>query len=149
MEEGRVAGITVAQRCGVLTGWEADRRRRVPVRRLRTLMAVRDRLDALSVVRAGVYGLAAEATVVCRCEEVSRAEVVAAVTEGARDLQAVKLLTRLGMGACQGRNCAPSAAGLVCAATGCGAGAVGRIHPRPPVKQVTLGVLAGQKGEAS
>lgn len=43
--------------------------------------------------------------VVCRCEEVTLGEVEACVDAGARTLQEVKMMTRAGMGACQGRVC--------------------------------------------
>jgi glycerol-3-phosphate dehydrogenase len=46
---------------------------------------------------------------VCRCEHVTRAEVVAALRNpfGARTMDAVKRRTRCGMGRCQGGFCAP------------------------------------------
>lgn len=45
-------------------------------------------------------------TVVCRCEEVSTGRIETAITElGAQDARTVKLLTRAGMGWCQGRLC--------------------------------------------
>jgi NAD(P)H-nitrite reductase large subunit len=145
VEEGRVAGITAAEQAGAVTAAEAVRRRRPPLRRLGSLAAVREALDSVSYLRPGLTELATEPTILCRCEEVTRAEVRAAVEEGARDLQAVKLLTRLGMGACQGRNCAPSTAAVLCAATGCTPPDAGRINPRPPVKPVTLGALARRR----
>lgn len=145
VDEGRVAGITVAEQAGAITPAEARRRRRDPLRRLRSLAAVRAALDEISSVRPGLYALATDATVVCRCEEVTRGEVRAAVAEGARDLQAVKLFCRLGMGPCQGRNCAPSTAALLSVETGRPPERAGRINPRPPVKPVTLGVLARQR----
>jgi hypothetical protein len=103
---------------------------------------VRALLDEMSRGRPGLSELATPQTLACRCEEVSIAQVNAAVEAGARDLQAVKLLTRLGMGACQGRNCGPSTAMHVARALGCAPQNAGRISPRPPVKPVTLGALA-------
>ena len=45
-------------------------------------------------------------TVVCRCEEVPASAITEAVTDlGAADARTVKLLTRAGMGWCQGRLC--------------------------------------------
>ncbi len=148
VDEGRVAGITAAEQGGAITPEQARRRRRDPLRRLRLMAGVRAALDEISSVRPGLCELATAPTVVCRCEEVTRAEVRAAVEEGARDLQAVKLLTRLGMGACQARNCGPSAAVLLSAQTGRPPQDAGRINPRPPVRPVTLGTLARQRKEA-
>ena len=118
------------------------RRRAGPLRRLRSLGGVRQILDEVFCVRSGLCDLATPQTLVCRCEEVALSEVQVALQQGAKDLQAVKLLTRLGMGPCQGRNRGPSAGLFLCQATGCTAEAVGRINPRPPVKPVTLGALA-------
>ncbi|MDI5908753.1 (2Fe-2S)-binding protein, partial [Streptomyces sp. 12257] len=76
-----------------------------------------------------------DGTVVCRCEEVSAGAVREAVHElGAGDLRTVKLLTRAGMGWCQGRVCGSGVAGVAgCAET------AGR---RPFARPVPLGVLA-------
>lgn len=142
VEEGRIAGITAAEQLGALTAEEAARRRAGPLRRLRSLARVRQVLDKVSHIRPGLCELATPQTLVCRCEEVALSDVQAALQQGAKDLQAVRLLTRLGMGPCQGRNCAPSMGMFLCQATGCTAEAVGRINPRPPVKPVTLGALA-------
>ncbi len=74
-------------------------------------------------------------TVLCRCEEVTAGSVREAVSElGATDLRTVKLLTRAGMGWCQGRICGPGVAGV----SGC------PLTPaRTPFAQpVPLGVLA-------
>lgn len=52
---------------------------------------------------------------VCRCEHVTRAEVLAALRNpcGARTLDAVKRRTRCGMGRCQGGFCGPRIVGLM------------------------------------
>jgi D-hydroxyproline dehydrogenase subunit alpha len=73
-------------------------------------------------------------TVVCRCEEVTAGAVRAARGLGAGDVRTVKLLTRAGMGWCQGRVCGPAVAGLA----GCELTPSGRPFARP----VPLGVLA-------
>lgn len=74
-------------------------------------------------------------TVVCRCEEVTAGAVREAVgTLGAGDLRTVKLLTRAGMGWCQGRMCEPGVAGVA----GCELLPARRMLARP----VPLGVLA-------
>lgn len=147
IEEGRIAGITAAEQAGMLRSAEADRRRAPSVERLRSLSGVREALDAMSRVRPGLCELATPETLACRCEEVSIAEVGAALGQGARDLSAIKLLTRLGMGPCQGRNCGPSMGLHVGHALGCSPGEAGRINPRPPVKPVTVGALARLNGK--
>lgn len=43
--------------------------------------------------------------VVCRCEDVTLSEVLAAIRDGARAINDIKRLTRAGMGICQGCIC--------------------------------------------
>ncbi len=146
LEEGRVAGITVAEQAGFMASEEAARRRSGPLERLHSLAEVRAVLNEVSRIRPGLHELATPETLACRCEEVRFADVHAAIDQGAKDLQAVKLLTRLGMGPCQGRNCAPHVGAHLCLATGRSAADVGRINPRPPLRPVTLGALAVMEG---
>ncbi|MFB7929977.1 FAD-dependent oxidoreductase [Streptomyces sp. NPDC056039] len=75
-------------------------------------------------------------TVVCRCEEVTAGAVRDALDLGAGDVRTVKLLTRAGMGWCQGRMCAGAVAGL--------AGCPPAPARRPLARPVPLGVLARQ-----
>ena len=44
---------------------------------------------------------------ICRCEQVSEAEIIQAVRRGARSIEGVKQITRAGMGRCQGGFCGP------------------------------------------
>lgn len=53
-----------------------------------------------------------DATIICRCEEVTAGRVRAALAEGVASLPAVKKATRAGMGRCQGRFCAATVAHL-------------------------------------
>ena len=73
-------------------------------------------------------------TVVCRCEEVTAGSVREALALGAGDERTVKLLTRAGMGWCQGRMCGTAIAGL--------AGRAPTPAKRPFARPVPLGVLA-------
>jgi NAD(P)H-nitrite reductase large subunit len=43
--------------------------------------------------------------IICRCEEISREEIEAAIADGRTTVSGVKRQTRAGMGACQGRTC--------------------------------------------
>ena len=40
---------------------------------------------------------------ICRCEEVTKADVLQAIADGCHTVASVKRATRAGMGACQGR----------------------------------------------
>jgi bacterioferritin-associated ferredoxin len=92
---------------------------------------------------AQVDGIAAN-TIVCRCEEVSRAELDAACDAGARDMNQLKAWTRCGMGSCQGRLCGDIAGELLMQRVGAGSReVVGRFTVRLPLRPVTLAALTG------
>jgi NADPH-dependent 2,4-dienoyl-CoA reductase/sulfur reductase-like enzyme len=88
----------------------------------------------------------ADDTIACRCEEVSVAAVREAVTElGATDARTVKLLTRAGMGWCQGRICAAAVAAITAGATGQALDPYADVlasAARPVAVPVPLGVVA-------
>ncbi|RSS57166.1 NAD(P)/FAD-dependent oxidoreductase [Streptomyces sp. WAC01280] len=104
--EGELAGRAIAAR---LRG----RRAEAGAGRAGELRRRRDRMrafaDVMSAAHAPGPGWPAwleDETDVCRCEEVTAGRVREAVTDlGARDARTVKLLTRAGMGWCQGRMC--------------------------------------------
>ncbi|MEU9034190.1 NAD(P)/FAD-dependent oxidoreductase [Streptomyces sp. NPDC048352] len=83
------------------------------VRRRARLRAFADAMGAAHRPGSDWTGWLREETDVCRCEEVPAGRIREAVTElGARDARTVKLLTRAGMGWCQGRMCGPAVAAL-------------------------------------
>ncbi|HZX03730.1 (2Fe-2S)-binding protein, partial [Kribbella sp.] len=65
-------------------------------------------------VRDGWKSWSTAATIVCRCEEVTRGELEdAASTRGLADGRAMKLSSRAGLGMCQGRVCSRTVAALL------------------------------------
>ncbi|MDR0910524.1 MAG: FAD-dependent oxidoreductase [Spirochaetaceae bacterium] len=57
--------------------------------------------------------------VVCRCEEVSEAEIVEAIRQGHTTLDGIKYFTRCGMGRCQGGFCTYKIIKILMRETGC------------------------------
>ncbi|MCX5611616.1 NAD(P)/FAD-dependent oxidoreductase [Streptomyces sp. NBC_00047] len=83
------------------------------VRRRARLRAFADAMGAAHRPGPGWTGWLRDDAVVCRCEEVPAGRIREAAGElGARDARTVKLLTRAGMGWCQGRMCGPAVAAL-------------------------------------
>jgi D-hydroxyproline dehydrogenase subunit alpha len=83
-------------------------------------------------------------TILCRCESIKRVELQQQLTDNKHVLStdAAKLLTRVGMGLCQGRMCGDNVARVVAAARGVAPGAVGPFQAQAPVKPVPLATLA-------
>lgn len=80
-----------------------------------------------------------DAAMLCRCESVTFAQARAAIAEGAGDLGALKRLTRLGMGRCQGRYCAGPAALMT--------GTASLFAPQTPARPVPAAAIALEKPE--
>ncbi|MFH7594059.1 NAD(P)/FAD-dependent oxidoreductase [Streptomyces racemochromogenes] len=114
-ETGGIGGAQLALTEGEIAA-HAIAGRPVPA----TLTRRRARLRAFAAAMAAAHrpgtgwtGWLREETDVCRCEEVPAGRIREAVEElGARDARTVKLLTRAGMGWCQGRMCGPAVAAL-------------------------------------
>lgn len=87
--------------------------------------------------------------VVCRCEEVSEAEVRRVIRMGYHSLEAVKRVLRTGMGHCQGRGCLKLIARLIQEETGIPASEQKMPRPRPPLKPLPLGLLGGYRSDVS
>ena len=108
---------------------------------LRRKQAFGEALRGLHAIGPGIYELATDETVVCRCEEVTRAQLDRAV-EGSADINVVKGLTRAGMGLCQGRNCQREIAAMIARRHGRPLPSVSLSTPRFPVRPVPIGALA-------
>lgn len=78
--------------------------------------------------------------ILCRCENLSWHDIQVAIDRfHPTSLRQLKLLTRWGMGICQGRVCRP-----ITAAVDFPDGRTG-LDARPPLKAVNLGVLGGDE----
>ncbi len=139
---GRLAALDAACRKGAIDRAERDRRA-APIRReLERHQAIRPLLDALFPPPQEICAPADDATIVCRCEEISVGDIREAVALGAMGPNQLKAFTRCGMGPCQGRMCGLTVAELIAEARGETVEDVGYYRIRPPIKPVTLGELA-------
>lgn len=142
-ETGGIGGAQLARVEGELAGFAVAaqvRGGREPARdgRVRELQRRRERMRAFAGAMAAVHAPGPgwvdwldDATEVCRCEEVRAGAIREAVEDhGARDARTVKLLTRAGMGWCQGRVCG---AAVACLAAGEGAPSVPPSPERRPL----------------
>ena len=81
-------------------------------------------------------------TFICRCEDVTLAEIDHAVERGLTTIEELKRYTGLGTGPCQGKECMCTLAAIL---VGRGLAKFGEVQPftsRPPAEPVTFGVLA-------
>lgn len=82
-----------------------------------------------------------DATLICRCEEVTAGAIRGAAKAGCQGMNQLKAYTRCGMGPCQGRTCGPIALDVLAAAKGVPASGVEPLRTRFPTKPVKVGAL--------
>jgi NADPH-dependent 2,4-dienoyl-CoA reductase/sulfur reductase-like enzyme/Fe-S-cluster-containing hydrogenase component 2 len=83
--------------------------------------------------------------IICRCERITAGEIKAAIREGVRDINQLKALTRVGMGACGSKTCRPMI-WRIFKEEGIDPGTVTDRVDRPLFVEVPIGVLAGALG---
>lgn len=84
---------------------------------------------------------------VCRCEEITVADIKRYISQGYASLNEIKIISRAGMGACQGRTCRQLIMNIMAAETG--------VKPenqpvstfRPPVKPIKMALLCDVEDE--
>ena len=139
LAEGRCAALAVAMRRAPSPALR--RRRRHLARRLARLNRFRAAVAKVFAPPRHFLELITPGTVVCRCEEVTLAELQSRAAEGAASMIQQKSTTRLGMGRCQGRFCLSSLASLVAARLGLGVEQLDWPRVRPPARPIPLGDL--------
>jgi D-hydroxyproline dehydrogenase subunit alpha len=97
-----------------------------------------DALWRLYAAPRAKLSLATDDTIVCRCEEVTKGEIGAALADGGPTLGEVKRRTRCGMGRCQGRYCAPVLAEHLAETQGRPLDNLALFAPRAPVKPIAI-----------
>lgn len=146
LHRGRLAGLGVALKLGRV-GEHAAEESAKPVRqKLARELSLRPFLDAMYKPRPEVFA-PGDATIVCRCEEVTAGDIRALAAVGRPGPNQVKAFTRAGMGPCQGRQCGYTVTQILAAAEGRQPKDVGFYRVRPPLKPVTLGELASLEQE--
>jgi NAD(P)H-nitrite reductase large subunit len=79
---------------------------------------------------------------ICRCEEVTKGQILDAIQNGAHSLWQIRRMTRCGLGLCQGRSCEQLAARILAEALHVPIESVLLPSRRPPVRPLTIDVLA-------
>ena len=150
-----VGGVDLAEVEGLLAGAGAARwldkqprlsNERSLNRKRWRLRTFAEKLGEVFRLRDGWQQDVSDETIVCRCEEITAGSIRDAITDlGATDARSVKLLTRAGMGWCQGRICGLAVDSLcpipptIAAKTAAAA--------RPLTVPVSLGALGSERGE--
>jgi len=88
-----------------------------------------------------------EDLIICRCQEVTKQDILNAIADGATTVDGVKRRTRAGMGLCQGKTCERLVAKIISEETGKPMAEILPPKSRIPVRPVKIGIIGGTDDE--
>ncbi len=138
LQDGVIAAIGVVEALARPVSARHRREYRSALRRLRRHRRFQSALWRLFQAPRFYTELASPETVLCRCENVSLADVEEAIAVHGRTLGAIKRRTRLGMGPCQGRYCAPVVLHMLAKDHGQMIDEYSFFAPRSPLKPIRI-----------
>ncbi len=118
LEEGVIAATAVVRSSRGTVPLQCRKEHRRAIRQLRRHAKFQSALWSLYAAPRFESELADTDTIVCRCENVRLKEIEHVVRDGEMSMGSLKRSTRLGMGPCQGRYCAPVAASFLAKRSG-------------------------------
>ncbi len=87
-------------------------------------------------------------TFLCRCEDVTSAELEHALASGLRTIEELKRYTGFGTGPCQGKECHALVAITLASQTGAAPASIEPFTSRSPISPTPLGLLAATDDES-
>ena len=145
IQEGILAATAAVRSLGLNLSPRLLGERRAAQRALRRQRAFQSALWQLFAAPRPQIELAEPDTLICRCENVCLGDIEKALNQGEASIGMLKRRTRLGMGLCQGRYCAPLAAAMIAQRTGHPLDEFSFFAPRVPCRPVAIGQLAEAK----
>jgi NADPH-dependent 2,4-dienoyl-CoA reductase/sulfur reductase-like enzyme len=148
LEKGRVAAVGILRALGRADDVDARRLAASARRRLAWSERFAGILHELARPPQGLARqVMSDESILCRCESITRGEFQSRLIEHPHiaTADAAKLLTRVGMGLCQGRMCGDNAARLLAEIRGVTVADVGPLQAQAPVKPVPLDMLVRER----
>ncbi|WP_116810766.1 NAD(P)/FAD-dependent oxidoreductase [Steroidobacter cummioxidans] len=144
LEKGRIAAVGILRSLGRVDDNQANNLAATARTRLSHLQNFAAVLQQLARPPAALaLQTMSDDTILCRCESIECGELRQALTDNKHVLSAdaAKLLTRVGMGLCQGRMCGDNVARVIAQTRGVQPNEVGPFQAQAPVKPVPLATL--------
>ena len=101
-------------------------------------------IATISNPSSDLYELIDPSEVICRCEDVTKKEIIDATNLGAKNINQLKSWTRCGMGPCQGRTCGETASHIMARTAKIQTEDTGYLTGRAPVRPVPLHLAVGE-----
>jgi len=143
MCEGRLAGLAIVHDSGRITPSDIEREGRRLKRRLAGLRRFADMLGRMADPTEWAMRNIPDDTIVCRCEDVTYGMLDSALRQqpAPAEASALKLITRAGMGLCQGRSCEHAVLRMLARSSGKKPSELNGFNARFPARPVAIGDL--------
>ncbi len=138
---GRLAALKIATELGKISEKSLPELAAGYQKTLTRRMKFQSAINRAYEIKSGIYELADNQTIICRCESV-KLESILPVLESTVDPSVVKAYTRCGMGLCQGRNCQRQISALIAKKQNIPISEIAQATPRFPTKPISLGQIA-------
>ena len=139
--QGRIAGISAARQLGAGDPREASKHLESARKDLKPELRFARSLNEQFAPKEGALDILTNDTIICRCEEITVAQMKDRPAWVA-NMSSARTHLRVGMGACQGTTCETLAARLLSMEAGKDISQTGYYHIRPPLKPISVGALA-------
>jgi NAD(P)H-nitrite reductase large subunit len=138
---GRITGIELAFQLNKINEKQRNNLARIHKLRRARDRSVRKMLDKL-YPPSSLNSITTNETLVCRCYEVTRQQVVDSIDKGCESADQVKSYLRCGMGPCQGRMCGVTINQILSKELDQPMEKIKYFNIRPPIKPITLRELS-------
>lgn len=139
--QGQLAALKIAHNLNRISDLRLTESARVPLKELKQRNRFQIAINKMFNIGKGIYNLADDQTIICRCESVKLGELNP-IIQSAADVSVAKAYSRAGMGLCQGRNCQRQIAALIAREHKIKLSEVPIATPRLPIKPVTIGLIS-------
>ena len=139
--QGKLTALQMACEIGEISESKRDVLAKEYSKLLRQRTKFQRAINFAYAIKPGIYDLANDDTVICRCESVSLGKI-RPLLESTADASVIKAYTRCGMGMCQGRNCQRQISALLAKQHGLEISEILQSTPRFPAKPISLGQIA-------
>lgn len=139
--QGELAALKIASELNCISDLQLKLCSEMPLKALKQREKFQSAINQMFKLGEGIYNLADDQTIICRCESVRLCELKP-IIQSATDASVSKAYSRAGMGLCQGRNCQRQIAALIAARHEIKIPEVPVATPRLPIKPVAIGLIA-------
>jgi NADPH-dependent 2,4-dienoyl-CoA reductase/sulfur reductase-like enzyme len=146
INEGKIAAFTILNKFEKMPDHDYQRQLKKLTSERKHHMKFVEYFNSLYKIPDGAVEEIPDDTVVCRCEDITMAEIKKGIDSGFGTPRGLKTAQRVTMGNCQGRTCGPVIYDIL-SVLGKQEGVVEPFFSRPPLKPVSIAALAKYNDE--